>query len=254
MDRIVRECPLAELAEAPSMGHNLTMFYQLPIFENLCPSWEKVLHLGTREIFAKGSRIFFTPDNVDGLYYIMDGSIEINLHTVHGPEKVLFIEGKGCIFGEVSCFVGGDAEEASARTRSDTTLYYFKKETIEKVIAPQYPGQMIELVQILAYKSRMFSDLLTDELISNEFTRVCKMLVYLVRFKEVKIESGQNRVTFVPDMTQLDIARLMGVHRVTVTKAVSDLKRRGIIRQFTRKCLDITNFPELLNLVEAIDR
>ena len=236
------------------MVHNQTMFYQLPIFENLCPSWEKVLNLGTREVFARGSRIFFTPDKVDGLYYILDGSIEINLHTVHGPEKVLFIEGKGCIFGEVSCFVGGDAEEASARTRSDTTLYYFKKETIEKVIAQQYPDQMIELVQTLAYKSRMFSDLLTDELISNEFTRVCKMIVYLVRFKEIMIDSGQKRVVFVPDMTQLDIARLMGVHRVTVTKAVSDLRRRGIIRQFTRKCLDITDFPELLKLIEPIDR
>jgi CRP-like cAMP-binding protein len=67
------------------------MFYQLPIFENLCPSWEKVLHLGVREAFPKGSRIFFTEELINGLYYIVDGSIEINLHTVHGPEKVLFM-------------------------------------------------------------------------------------------------------------------------------------------------------------------
>lgn len=227
------------------------MFYQLPIFENLCPSWEKVLHLGVREIFPKGSRIFFTEDLIDGLYYIVEGSIEINLHTVHGPEKVLFIVGKGCIFGEVSCFIGGDAEEASARTRSDSMLYYFKKETIEQVIARQYPELMIELVQTVSYKARMFTELLTDELISNEFTRVCKMLVYLVRFREIQIESGQKRVVFNPDMSQLDIARLLGVHRVTVTKAIGQLKSRGIIRQFSKKCLDISDFPELLRLVET---
>lgn len=227
------------------------MFYQLPIFENLCPSWEKVLHLGTREVFPKGSRIFFTEDLIDGLYYIVEGSIEINLHTVHGPEKVLFIVGKGCIFGEVSCFIGGDAEEASAKTRSDSVLYYIKKETIERVIAVQYPELMLELVQTVSYKARMFTELLTDELISNQFTRVCKMIVYLVRFKEVRIESGQKHVRLVPDMTQHDIARLMGVHRVTVTKAISELKHKGIVRQFSKKCLDITDFPALLRLVET---
>ncbi len=227
------------------------MFYQLPIFENLCPSWGKVLQLGTREVFPKGSRIFFTEDLIDGLYYIVEGSIEINLHTVHGPEKVLFIVGKGCIFGEVSCFVGGDAEEASAKTRSDSVLYYFKKETIERIVAVQYPELMLELVQTVSYKARMFTELLTDELISNQFTRVCKMIVYLVRFKEVKIDSGQKHVKLVPNMTQLDVARLMGVHRVTVTKAISELKRKGIINQFSKKCLDITDFPALLKLVET---
>jgi CRP-like cAMP-binding protein len=233
--------------------HNQTMFYQLPIFENLCPSWEKVLHLGVRDVFQKGSRIFFTEDTIDGMYYIVEGSIEINLHTVHGPEKVLFIVGKGCIFGEVSCFIGGDAEEASAKTRSDSVLYYFKKETIEQVIAPHYPELMLELVQTVAYKARMFTELLTDELISNQFTRVCKMIVYLVRFREIHIESGQKHLAFEPDMTQLDIARLMGVHRVTVTKAISQLKQMGIIKQFSKKCLDITDFPALLRLVENVD-
>jgi len=229
------------------------MFYQLPIFENLCPSWEKVLHLGVREVFPKDSRIFFTEDLVDGLYFIVEGSIEINLHTIHGPEKVLFMVGKGCIFGEVSCFIGGDAEDASARTRSDSVLYYFKKETIERIIAVQHPELMLELVQTVAYKARMFTELLTDELISNHFTRVCKMLVYLVRFREIRIEPGQKRVVFQPDMTQHDIARLMGVHRVTVTKAIGELKHRGIIRQFSKKCLDITDFPELLRLVESVE-
>ncbi len=229
------------------------MFYQLPIFENLCPSWDKVLHLGVREVFPKGSRIFFSEDLINGLYFIVDGSIEINLHTVHGPEKVLFIVGKGCIFGEVSCFIGGDAEEASAKTRSDSVLYYFKKETIEQVIATQYPDLMLELVQTVAYKARMFTELLTDELTSNQFTRVCKMLVYLVRFREIRIDSGQKRVVFEPDMTQHDIARLMGVHRVTVTKAISELKHRGVIQKFSKKCMDITDFPALLRLVEVVE-
>ena len=226
------------------------MQYQLPIFENLCPSWEKILPLGTRSYFPKGSKIFDLDDIIFGVFFIKEGSIEINLFTIQGPEKVLFIVGKHCIFGEVSCFMDGDSGEASARARTDCELYFFKKEIIEGVIARQYPELLIELVTSLAYKIRMYTVLLKDDLISNQFVRVCKMLVYLLRYKEVNILPGQEMVTIQPDITQNDMARLMGVHRVTVTKAVSRLKKLGIIRRFSKKSLEITDLPELMRLVE----
>jgi len=229
------------------------MQYQLPIFESLCPSWEKVLPLGAKYTFPKGSKIFDLDDTIKGVYYIKSGSIEINLFTIHGPEKALFIVGHGCVFGEVSCFMEETGEEASGRARTDCELYYFKKEIIEDQIASQYPELIIELVRSLAYKIQMYTSLLKDSLISNHFIRVCKMLVYLVRFKEANIPSGQKNVWIQPDMTQNDMARLMGVHRVTVTKAVSRLKTLGILRRFSKKFLEITDFPELLKLIESAD-
>jgi CRP-like cAMP-binding protein len=229
------------------------MQYQLPMFENLCPSWEKVLPLGKRYLFPKGSKIFELDDIIFGVYFILNGSVEINLFTIQGPEKVLFIVGKNCIFGEVSCFMDGDSGEAIARARSDCELYFFKKETINGIIAREHPELLIELVQSLAYKIRMYTVLLKDDLISNQFIRVCKMLVYLLRYKEVDVPPRQQTVSFRPDITQNDMARLMGVHRVTVTKAISKLKSMGIIARFTRKTLEISNLPELLSLVESAD-
>lgn len=53
-------------------------------------------------------------------------------------------------------------------------------------------------------------------------------------------------------MTQGDMARLLGVHRVTVTKAVRKLKDQGVVRSFTKRELEITDFPRLLELSEGL--
>ena len=226
------------------------MQYQLPVFENLCPSWSTILHLGGRRTFQKGSEIvdLVTPSN--GIYFVTEGSVEILLYTLHGPEKVLFYVGPGCIFGEISCFVAGKSDEASVRARTDCVLYFFSRGLIEGIIASQHPHLLIELIRALAYKLRMYGVLLQDSLNSDNFMRVCKMLVYLVSFKDVDIAQGQKRVVIQPEMSQLDMARLMGIHRVTVTKAISRLKAMGIIHRFSKKTLEIIDFPALCQLIE----
>ena len=226
------------------------MQYQLPYFENLCPSWDSISHLGIQHIFRKGSQIIGLETHVDGIYFVKEGLVEILLFTTRGPEKVLFYVGAGCIFGEVSCFVGGESEEASVRARTDCVLYFFSRELVEGLVASLYPHLLIELIRASAYKIRMYGVLLQDSLNSDNFTRVCKMLVYLVRFKGVEHGRGQVQLTVQPDLTQTDIARLLGIHRVTVTKSISRLKEMGVISRFSKKTLVITDYPALEKLTE----
>jgi CRP-like cAMP-binding protein len=226
------------------------MQYQLPIFENLCPGWNTVLHLGLRRAFPKGAEILSLGNRLNGIYFVKEGSVEVPLATFQGPEKVLFYVGPGCVFGEVSCFVSGESEEASVRARTDCVVYFFTRELIEGVIASQYPKLLIELIRASAYKTGMYGVLLRDSLGGDNFLRVCKMLVYLVRFKELELVPGQKQVSLTPELTQQDMARLMGVHRVTVTKAISRLKANKILLKFSKKRLEISDFPALCKLAE----
>ena len=226
------------------------MQYQLPIFENLCPAWETVTHLGIRRKFLKGSQIFDIANPINGVYFVAKGSVEVILNTQHGSEKVLYYVGPGCIFGEVSCFVAGDSGEARVRARSDCDCYFFSRETIEGIVARQYTGLLLELIRAEAYKIRMYGILLQDSLNNDNFVRVCKMLVYLAHFKQAQITTSQKEVSFQPDITQSDMARLMGIHRVTVTKALSRLKNLGIIHHFSKKSLLISDYQALSHLVQ----
>jgi len=224
--------------------------FQFPVFENLCPTWGKNLHLGVRRRFSKGQQVFDISNPINGVYFITVGSVEIILNTTQGPEKVLFYVGEGCIFGEVSCFVAGSNGEARVRARTNCDCYFFSREIIESEIAQNHPRLMIELIQAAAYKIRMYGILLQDSMNNNNFIRVCKMLVYLTQYKQVKTLPKQKQVILQPDMTQNDIAKLMGIHRVTVTKALSRLRSLGVLSHYSKNSLKIDDFPRLLQLIE----
>jgi len=226
------------------------MQYQLPVFKNLCPGWGAILHLGIRRAFPRGSEIVDLETPVEGVYFVLEGSVEVPLYTSHGPEKVLFHVGPGCIFGEISCFAAADLNEASVRARTACVTYFFSRSLIEGTIASQYPQLLLELLRALAYKTRMYTVLLQDSLAGDNFLRVCKMLVYLVHYKGLELAPGQKQVSFQPGLTQQEMARLMGVHRVTVTKAISRLKNLGILRRFSKQRLELVDFPALLRLIE----
>jgi len=225
------------------------MQYQFPIFENLCPSWGQVTRLGTRKRIPKGTVILGMDASVDGVYYLKEGVVEIMLNTQSGPEKVLYCVGKGCVFGEVCCFAPGSNEEATVKARTDCVLYFFPRETIEGTLAREHPQLLLELIRILGHIVRMYGILLQDSLSLDFFVRVCRFLVYLVRFKQPDAAGKQVRVE--SGVTQSDMARLLGVHRVTVTKAVKRLKDLGVVRRFTKRELDIADFPKLCELGEG---
>jgi CRP-like cAMP-binding protein len=184
------------------------MQYQFPIFENLCPSWGQVTHLGVRRSIAKGTVILGMKAAVDGVYYVKEGVVEIMLNTQSGPEKVLYCVGQGCVFGEVCCFAPGDNQEAMVKALTDCTLYFFQRETIEGPIAREHPHLLLELIRILGHIVRMYGILLQDSLGLDFFVRVCRFLVYLVRFKGAD-ETGV-RVVVQSGVTQSDMPGCWG--------------------------------------------
>lgn len=92
--------------------------------------------------------------------------------------------------------------------------------------------------------------LLHDSRENDQEVRVCKMLLYLVGYKGVNPGGDEKHVTLKPGMTQNDVAHLLGVHRITVTKVIKILKVKGILKQFTKNRLDILDYPALCRIVE----
>lgn len=222
------------------------MQYEFPVFEQLCPSWDQATHLATRQVYPRGSLILDMEAPAKGVYYVKEGQVDTALYTLNGPEKVLYCVGKGCVFGEACCFSTGITGEASVWARTDCVLYFFRKETVEGAIALQHPHLLVEMVGMLGHIVRMYGIWLQDSLTQDYFGRVCRILVYFIRWKLGPLPGRQ--VLIQSDVTQNDIAKLLGVHRVTVTKAVARLKELGILRRFTKTELDIADFPGLCRL------
>lgn len=227
------------------------MQYQFPILENLSPAWGRAIHLASRRQIAKGTVALGMGAAPDGVYFVQEGILETILATHNGPEKVLYRVHHGCIFGEVCYSVGGPNEEVFVKARTDCTLYFFSRDTIEGQIAREHPELLLEMARVLGHIVRMYGVLLQDSLNLDFFVRVCRFLVYLVRFKGADPAGLQVHILVESGVTQGDLARLLGVHRVTVTKAVKKLKDQGVLRCFTKRELEITDFPRLLRLSEG---
>jgi len=222
------------------------MQFEFPVFEDICPSWGRVTHLATRQVYPKGALILDMEAPADGVYFIKEGQVDTALYTLNGPEKVLYGVSQGCVFGEASCFSTGVTGEASVWARTPCVIYFFRKETVEGEIARDHPQLLIELARMLGHIVRMYGLWLQDSLSQDYFVRVCRILVYFVRWK--KGSPVLESVLIQSDVSQNDIAKLLGIHRVTVTKAVKRLKDLGIIRRFTKNELDIADFPALCRL------
>jgi CRP-like cAMP-binding protein len=223
------------------------MQYEFPVFENLCPSWDRVTHLATRQVHPKGSLLLDMEAPANGIFFIKEGQAETALYTLHGPEKVLYCVGKGCLFGEASCFSTGVTGEATVWARTPCVIYFFRKETVEGPIAREHPELLLEMIGMLGHIVRMYGLSLQDSLSQDYFVRVCRILVYFVHWRQGQLVRDA-RVTIQSDVTQNDLAKLLGIHRVTVTKAVRRLKELGIIHHFTKSELDIADFPGLCRL------
>jgi CRP-like cAMP-binding protein len=222
------------------------MQYAFPVFEHLCPSWGQVTHLATRQVHPKGSLILDMEAPANGVYFIKEGQVDTALYTLTGPEKVLYCVGQGCVFGEASCFSTGITGEASVWARTDCVLHFFSKDTVEGPIARDHPRLLVEMAGLLGHIVRMYGIWLQDSLSQDYFVRVCRILVYFVRWKLGQAAGGQ--VLIRSDLTQNDLAKLLGVHRVTVTKAVARLKDLGVLSRFTRTELEIADVQALCRL------
>lgn len=221
------------------------MPFEFPFFDHLCPSWSQVLHLGTRQVHPKGALLLDMGVPAKGVWFVAEGQVDTVLYTLTGPEKVLYGVGQGCLFGEACCFSSGLTGEATVWARTDCTLYFFSRETVEGVIAREHPHLLVEMVSLLGHILRMYGVWMQDSLSQDYFGRVCRILIYYVRWKKGKALQAGREVLINADLTQNDIARLLGIHRVSVTKAVARLKELGILRHFTKNELDIADFPAL---------
>jgi DNA-binding IclR family transcriptional regulator len=104
------------------------------------------------------------------------------------------------------------------------------------------------MVGLLGHIVRMYGVWLQDSLSQEYFERVCRILIYFVRWKLGETVQPGREVLIHDELSQNDIAKLLGIHRVSVTKAVSRLKELGILRRFTKTELDIADYPQLCRL------
>lgn len=129
----------------------------------------------------------------------------------------------------------------------DCEVYTFTRECFSKEIVVKYPELLENLIQSMAYK--IFLGLNRGGDLSSLPSRICKVLNYVIqRETEVGIASKKVRSK---GINQQELADILGVHRVTLNNAISQLKREGILEHMSKRSLVISDIERFRAYVQG---
>jgi len=174
---------------------------------------------------ARAEVLFREGDEGDRVYVVIDGKIKLGRTSQDGRENLLAILGPGQMFGELSLFDPGP-RSATATAVTDTALLGLGHADLLPWLTGR-PEVSRGLLLQLASRLRRSNDTLADLVFSDVPGRVAKILLELsVRFGAPADEG----IRVAHDLTQEELAQLVGASRETVNKALADFASRGWIR------------------------
>lgn len=175
--------------------------------------------------FPRGYVIFNEGEPGDRLFIIISGKIKIGRRSADGRENLLTIMGPSDMFGELSIFDPGP------RTSTATTVTEVRAVSMDRASLLAWidhrPEISQQLLRVLARRLRRTNNNLADLIFTDVPGRVAKALLQLAQRFGTQ-EAGSLRVTH--DLTQEEIAQLVGASRETVNKALADFASRGWLR------------------------
>ncbi|MGO1973520.1 MAG: Crp/Fnr family transcriptional regulator [Propionibacteriaceae bacterium] len=197
-----------------------------PLFQGLEDEAAGALSAAMSTIqLAKGAVLFREGDTGDQLYVVVSGKMKLGRSGSAGRENLLAVLGPGQMFGELSLFDPGPrSTTATAVTR--TELRSLDQAELVRWLDGR-PEVARGLLGQLAGRLRKANDVVSDLVFSDVPGRVAKALLDLAsRFGDRK-EDG---IHVNHDLTQEELAQLVGASRETVNKALADFAARGWIR------------------------
>lgn len=185
--------------------------------------WKKIFQTEESRKVPKKVIIVEQGQEVNYLYYIQKGMVEYTYIREDGSQELLEILGEGSIFGLQPIF-GKNPAVGSFITLNDTLLNVIRVDKLNAYMDrdPRLTKELlVELSKITGGLIRQ----LNERTLSAE--RRIEELIYLLAEYSNREEAATGNIHI--SLSQDDIARITRTTRVTVTKAVGELKKQRLI-------------------------
>lgn len=171
---------------------------------------------------ARGAVLFEEGDASERLFLLDGGKIKLTHAAADGRENLLSVLGPGQMFGELSVFDPGP-RSSRASAVVDSVVLALSDADLFPLLADR-PDLARGLLRQLAHRLRRSNDTVADLIFSDVPGRVAKALLDLAdRFGR----PGRSGLRVTHDLTQEELAQLVGASRETVNKALADFAHRG---------------------------
>lgn len=164
--------------------------------------------------------IYFSDEDINRVYIIKRGNVEIGYLDESGKELSIDILGMGEIFGTV---LGEGRSGGYARAIEKALICHMSRVDFEDFLS-RFPQMSLRVLKLLGFKINVLENKLQNLVFKDIKTRICDLLDSLYE-KNGDHQKGLIKV----HLTHRDIANLVGCTRETASLNLSQLKKEGII-------------------------
>ena len=220
----------------------LTLLSSVPIFSDLQNS--DLLELSSRmssRKYKKNEKILLEDEFGDTFFIISKGNIKVTRVSEDGREVILAILGEGDFFGEMS-LLDGQARSANAIANDICEVMILKRHDFLSFLE-KFPKFSISLLIELANRIRKSDQQIENFALSDAEKRIG---VTLLRLAE-ELGTIKNGIITIEKLPfQQDIANMAGTSRETVSRMLTLLEKKDLIKRKAHKLniLDYTRFKD----------
>lgn len=192
---------------------------------------EHFLQLGDYKAYKKGESLIPINTAVDRLGYLKKGRAGRLVLTDNGSEKIIKIIGDKNIIGEVMFFKQTISDHAFVALEP-CECYWFDRATVENVFLKD-DAIVHALIQWFCNRMMSLNLQIMDGMREDTYHRVCKFIEEYVKAFGSIDEKGI--YSYEGKLSHYDIAKYLGINRVSVTRAISKLQQAEILKKDRRQ-------------------
>jgi len=203
----------------------ITELRELPLFAGL--SEDELLaaaEVVRRTTVPAGTVLISAEIPGEAIYFILDGSVRVQVLRENGSEITLTLLGPGDVVGEMS-LVHRNGRSAWVITRKETTLLWMERKAFQRLLELS-PHLARNLVQDLSARLQAANERLLSIATLDVTGRVARIILELAE-RYGKPVPGEGVHIFFP-VTQGEIAEMIGATRERVNQIMVRLKKAGV--------------------------
>jgi CRP/FNR family cyclic AMP-dependent transcriptional regulator len=179
-----------------------------------------IVATGTSALYARNSVIFRQAEAADGVYYVEDGLVKLDVASSQGKRAVIALLGPETFFGE-ACLADQPLRNATATALLDTRLVYLRKAAMHSLLQSDSSFAQQFITHLVRRAARVEADLI-DRLFNSTEKRLARALLLLASL------DGESQ-SVLARINQQTLAEIVGTTRPRVSHFIGKFRKRGLV-------------------------
>lgn len=199
---------------------NTTIFKSLTANE-----MDHIVDIANQRVYRRNSLVFMQGDTLTNVYFILRGKVKIYKTDTDGKEQIVNVLQSGDMFPHQG-FFRQDDYPAHAAVMEEALLIYIPIKSFEDFIM-NHPEISVKLFRVLGDIIMDLHHRLEEQVLHNTYEQIIMLLLRLSKSYGKQITIAQIQLT--TQFTNQELANMIGSSRETISRTLTQLKRKGII-------------------------